>query len=211
MWLELYFWLEIFLLVNDTSLSNKKATVKSLTSNRLTDFLDGSNKDINRKSTAVDGSTNANQNSILDLGRAMFEADEILGEAPALIVASKSKVDPMLNLQAIIESYRVFREEVSSVEDLQLGDQLRWFLFQGPDNPQLENVEMAMSENVESLEELVTEETEPVIKKKQTKKIASPADKVGDVKKTWVQNHSSSLAYDLTEHFAMQCIQFKTS
>lgn len=171
--------------MNDTSLSNKKATVKSLTSSRLTDFLDGSNKDINRKSTAVDGSTNANQNSILDLGRAMFEADEILGEAPALIVASKSNVDPMLNLQAIIESYRVFREEVSSVVDLQLGDQLRRFLFQGPDNPQLENVEVAMSEDIESLEELVTEETEPVIKKKkQTKKIASPADKVGDVKKT---------------------------
>lgn len=130
-----------------TSLSNKKATVKSLTSSRLSNFLDDSYLAIGEKS--------ADRNSIINLSRAVFESDENMSEAPVLVVAKKSKADPMDNLQAIIESYRVFREE-----------SLR--------NPQLDNEEIAMIENTESLEELQTEV--PVTKRtKQKKKAESPA------------------------------------
>lgn len=141
--------------------------MKSLTSSRLSNFLDDSYLAIGEKS--------ADRNSIINLSRAVFESDENMSEAPVLVVAQKSKADPMDNLQAIIESYRVFREEVSSVEHLP-GDQLCLgnFQFQSLQNAQLDNEEIAMIENTESLEELQTEV--PVTKRtKQKKKAESPA------------------------------------
>lgn len=85
--------------------------MKSLTSTRLADFLGHSNKSVTVQPDDVDSN---NQTSIVNLGRAMFESDECIGEAPALVVAKMFQVDPTKNLQAILESYRMFREEVSS-------------------------------------------------------------------------------------------------
>ncbi|KAG4076397.1 hypothetical protein HA402_005840 [Bradysia odoriphaga] len=112
------------------SLSKKTATVKSVTSTRLSDFLDYSNKSAEHSTASGEISTNAgdstfNHSSMINLSRAVFESDETVGEAPALVVGRKSTADPMKNLQAIIESYRVFREEVSSAGDIQIGDQFR--------------------------------------------------------------------------------------
>ncbi|KAG4072661.1 hypothetical protein HA402_004750 [Bradysia odoriphaga] len=150
--------------VDGKSLSNQTATVKSLTSTRLSDFLDYSNKSAEHSTASGEISTNAgdsNQNSMINLSRAVFESDETVGEAPALVVGKKSKADPMKNLQAIIESYRVFREESL------------------PDS-HLDNEETMMIENTDALEELVEEPlSKPKKKKKKVDQLAG-----GAVKKT---------------------------
>ncbi|XP_037024700.1 DNA-directed RNA polymerase, mitochondrial isoform X1 [Bradysia coprophila] len=147
--------------VDGKSLINKTATVKSLTSTRLSNFLDYSNKSTEQSTNAGDSHTTFHQNSMINLGRAVFESDETVGEAPALIVGGKSTVDPMKNLQAIIDSYRVFREESLS-------------------NSQLDNEETMMIENTDTLEELVPEPmTTLSTRGKKKKKVAG-----GAVKKT---------------------------
>lgn len=110
-----------FPLVNGSSLSKKKATVKSLTSKRLSDFLDASNDLIkdpeNREmpSNAADSKPKIEKYSIIDLEPTMFGTYEMVDEAPLLFVG-KTNVYPTQNLQAIIESYRTFRE-ISEIED----------------------------------------------------------------------------------------------
>lgn len=106
-----------------TSLSNKTATVKSLTSKRLTDFLENSNKSIEDQTNHSVSSSKISNNvktydkySIINLEPTMFETDEIVNEAPLLFVGKESSVNPTQNLQEIIESYKIFKE-ITSIED----------------------------------------------------------------------------------------------
>lgn len=120
-------------LVNgSSSLSKKKATVKSLTSKRLSDFLDASNNSIkdleNREvsSQVAASKPKIEKYSIIDLEPVMFGTNEMVDEAPLLFVG-KTNVNPTENLQDIIESYKIFRE-ISEIEDKEFEEQFR-FVF----------------------------------------------------------------------------------
>lgn len=114
--------------MNGTSLSNKKATVKSLTSKRLSDFLDDSNKSITDghqvPSERTDSQTTFEKFSIINLEPTLFGTDEIVDEAPLLFVGTASTVSPTKHLQDIIESYKVFKE-ISLIEEKDAEDEFR--------------------------------------------------------------------------------------
>lgn len=110
-----------FVLVNGATSSNKKAAVKNLTSKRLSDFLDDSNKSIEEEtnhgvsSAATDNKNLFDKYSIINL-KTLLGTDEFAEEAPVLFVGRASAVDPTQNLHDIIESYNIFKE-ISSIED----------------------------------------------------------------------------------------------
>ncbi|KAG4077220.1 hypothetical protein HA402_005275 [Bradysia odoriphaga] len=133
----------------------------------IEDFLDYSNKSAEHSTASGEISTYAgdstfNQSSMINLSRAVFESDETVGEAPALVFGRKSTADPMKNLQAIIESYRAFREESLP-------------------NSHLDNEETMMIENTDALEELVPE---PVTTLSTPRKKKKKAEAESAVKKT---------------------------
>lgn len=107
--------------MNGTSLSNKKATVKSLTSKRLTDFLEDTknsykaNDDV-APSIISNNVTDSHKHSVLNLESTSFGMEEMVDEAPVLFVGSTSLVNHSQNLHDIIESYRIFKEITSTEE-----------------------------------------------------------------------------------------------
>lgn len=120
-------------LVSGSTLSNKKATVKSLTSKRFTDFLDNTSESMKdsvvnpeRSSNIAESKPTFEKYSIIHLEPKLFEPDEIVDEAPLLFVG-KDSVDPTQNLQDIIESYRLFKD-ISSIEEKDSNDQFRLVL-----------------------------------------------------------------------------------
>lgn len=96
-------------------MSNKKATAKSLTSKRLTDFLDSSNSKNkvatnDKVSNVASGQKTLEKYSIVDLEPLSFETDE----APLLFVGKTITVNSEQNFTDIIESYKIFKEMTSN-------------------------------------------------------------------------------------------------
>lgn len=114
----------MFLLVNGGSLGNKKATVKSLTSTNLTNFVEASNNLESANREVSSNQTTIEKCSIINLNPSLFSTDEIVDEAPLFFVGKTTNVNPTQNLQQIIESYRIFKE-ISSIEDKDVEDELR--------------------------------------------------------------------------------------
>lgn len=118
--------------MNGSPLHNNKATVKSLTTKRLSDFMDAANKSnpVSNQvpSIVADRKPTFQKYSIINLEPAMLETDEIVDEAPLLFVGKASIANPMQNLPDIIESYKIFLE-ISSIEDKDVEDQFRSVSF----------------------------------------------------------------------------------
>lgn len=113
--------------MNGSSSSNKKATVKSLTSKRLTDFLEETKKSYKEFINSLPNhevsptnigkiATDVDKNSALNLEPATFGTDEIVDEAPVLFVGSTSFINVSHKLEDIIESYKNFKE-ITSLEE----------------------------------------------------------------------------------------------
>lgn len=111
--------------MNGTSLSNKTATVKSLKSKRLTDFLEDTKKAYKDQpnhevspSNITPSVTDSDKNSILNLEPATFETDEMGDETPVLFVGNKNFVKSSQNINDIMESYKNFKEMTSMEEEV---------------------------------------------------------------------------------------------
>lgn len=178
--------------MNGTSLSNKTATVKSLTSKRLSDFLDASSnliKDpVNHE--VADSKPTFEKYSIINLEPALFQTDEIVDEAPLLFVGKTSVANPAQNLQDIIESYKIFKE-ISSIEYKDIEDQFRsvscvmsthqflcnnfcvFFFICTARSPHLEKEDVLMIEELEDVAEPVTKASK---KRKKKQKLVQPVD-----------------------------------
>lgn len=162
------------------TINNKKATVESLRSKRLSDFFNDANKPIDEVSSKESDSNKVFEKySIINL-KTLFGTDEVAEEAPLLFVGKATNVSPTQNLQEIIESYRVFKE-ITSIEDKDVEDQFRLvvsislnviliitvFVF----SSHLDKEEISMiEEELEPIEDVVAEPVKKTTKSRKKKK-----------------------------------------
>lgn len=175
--------------------------MKSLTTKRLSDFMDAANNlnPVNHKVSSIvaDSKPTFEKYSIINLEPAMLETNEIVDEAPLLFVGKTSIANPMQNLPDIIESYKIF-VEISSIEDKDVEDQFRSvslcnvhgdFLFNNlciPNlhSPHLDKEDVSMIEELDPLEGGIAEPVKKVRKtKKKKQKLVEPVDSVNKQKK----------------------------